>query len=131
MPSQWEFQGEIFSSPLLISSSRLLSSSSLCLDKRRAVGPVEGVAAADQLWIARWIMHRLGELFRLEITFDPKGIYLVCSFFSSPLSLPSVLQALVSSTLQPFNSNCFDFNCFSFSICSLVSVAAIPSSLQT
>lgn len=46
MPSQWEFQ----------------------------VGPVEGIAMGDQLWIARWIMFRLGELFRLEPTFDPKVI---------------------------------------------------------
>jgi glutamine synthetase len=44
MPSQWEFQ----------------------------VGPVEGIAIGDQLWIARYIMHRLGELFRLEVSFDPK-----------------------------------------------------------
>lgn len=46
MPSQWEFQ----------------------------VGAVEGIAAADQVWIARWLMFRLGELFRIDITFDPKVI---------------------------------------------------------
>ena len=33
---------------------------------------VEGIAIGDQLWIARYIMHRLGELFRLEVSFDPK-----------------------------------------------------------
>jgi len=46
MPSQWEFQ----------------------------VGPCEGINMGDQLWIARYIMHRLGELFHVTITFDPKVI---------------------------------------------------------
>jgi len=46
MPSQWEFQ----------------------------VGPAEGINMGDQLWLSRWIMFRLGELFRLNISFDPKVI---------------------------------------------------------
>jgi len=46
MPSQWEFQ----------------------------VGPCEGINMGDQLWIARYIMHRLGELFHVTVSFDPKVI---------------------------------------------------------
>lgn len=46
MPGQWEFQ----------------------------VGPCEGISAGDHLWIARYIMHRIGEEFGTVVTFDPKPI---------------------------------------------------------
>lgn len=46
MPSQWEFQ----------------------------VGPLEGVSAADHLWISRYILHRVAEEFGITVTFDPKPI---------------------------------------------------------
>jgi glutamine synthetase len=45
-PSQWEFQ----------------------------VGPSEGIAAADELWIARFILTRIAEEVGVDITFDPKPI---------------------------------------------------------
>lgn len=44
MPAQWEFQ----------------------------VGPCEGIAMGDQLWIARYILHRVAEDFGIIATLDPK-----------------------------------------------------------
>ncbi|XP_014294596.1 glutamine synthetase isoform X3 [Halyomorpha halys] len=44
MPSQWEFQ----------------------------VGPCEGIAIADQLWMARFLLHRVAEEFGVCVTLDPK-----------------------------------------------------------
>lgn len=44
MPGQWEFQ----------------------------VGPCEGIAMGDQLWIARYILHRVAEDFGVIVTLDPK-----------------------------------------------------------
>eukprot|EP01026_Neomeris_dumetosa_P054271 TRINITY_DN4878_c0_g2_i1.p1 TRINITY_DN4878_c0_g2~~TRINITY_DN4878_c0_g2_i1.p1 ORF type:complete len:400 (-),score=77.26 TRINITY_DN4878_c0_g2_i1:265-1464(-) len=46
MPAQWEFQ----------------------------VGPCEGVAMGDHLWMARYIMKRVCENFNVEVSFDPKPI---------------------------------------------------------
>ena len=36
------------------------------------VGPVEGIAAADQLWVARYILGRVGELYEVVINYHPK-----------------------------------------------------------
>jgi len=44
MPAQWEFQ----------------------------VGPVEGIAMGDELWMARYLLHRVAEDFGVLVTFDPK-----------------------------------------------------------
>ncbi|XP_053354578.1 glutamine synthetase-like [Clarias gariepinus] len=46
MPAQWEFQ----------------------------VGPCEGITMGDQLWIARFILHRVCEDFGVVASFDPKPI---------------------------------------------------------
>ncbi|XP_054271248.1 glutamine synthetase-like [Macrosteles quadrilineatus] len=46
MPSQWEFQ----------------------------VGPSEGIAAADDLWVARYLLHRIAEEAGVAISLDPKPI---------------------------------------------------------
>ena len=46
MPAQWEFQ----------------------------VGPVGPVEVSDQLWIARWLLYRIGEGFNVSATLDPKPI---------------------------------------------------------
>lgn len=46
MPSQWEFQ----------------------------VGPEVGTKVADDLWIARFILHRLAEEFGVIVTLDPKPV---------------------------------------------------------
>ena len=46
MPSQWEYQ----------------------------VGPCTGIDAGDQLWMSRYILLRLAELYNVTVTFDPKPI---------------------------------------------------------
>ncbi|GAX75146.1 hypothetical protein CEUSTIGMA_g2590.t1 [Chlamydomonas eustigma] len=46
LPSQWEYQ----------------------------VGPCTGIDMGDHLWMSRYIMHRVGELYNVMITFDPKPI---------------------------------------------------------
>lgn len=46
MPSQWEYQ----------------------------IGPTQGIAASDQLWISRYILQRIGEEYGIQVTFDPKPI---------------------------------------------------------
>lgn len=46
MPGQWEYQ----------------------------VGPVEGIAAADQLWVSRYLLKRVSEEFGVTVSFDPKPI---------------------------------------------------------
>ena len=46
MPGQWEFQ----------------------------VGPLGPLEVSDQLWVARWLLHRLGEEFGISVTLDPKPV---------------------------------------------------------
>lgn len=46
MPSQWEYQ----------------------------VGPCTGIDSGDQLWMSRYILLRLAELYNVEVSFDPKPI---------------------------------------------------------
>ena len=45
-PNQWEFQ----------------------------IGPCEGISAGDQLWVARYILHKLSEEFGVNICFKPKPL---------------------------------------------------------
>ncbi len=46
MPAQWEYQ----------------------------VGPCEGIDAADQLWISRYLLLRIAEEFGVQVSFNPKPI---------------------------------------------------------
>ncbi|MDP9440762.1 MAG: glutamine synthetase beta-grasp domain-containing protein [Actinomycetota bacterium] len=46
MPGQWEFQ----------------------------VGPLPPLEVSDQLWVARWLLHRLGEDFGISVTLDAKPV---------------------------------------------------------
>ena len=46
MPGQWEFQ----------------------------IGPVGAPAVADHLWVARWLLYRIGERFDVSATLDPKPV---------------------------------------------------------
>jgi glutamine synthetase len=46
MPSQWEFQ----------------------------VGTCHGIETGDHLWMARYILHRIGEYFNVSVSFSPKPI---------------------------------------------------------
>jgi glutamine synthetase len=36
------------------------------------VGPGEGIKCADDLWVARYILHRIAEEYGVIVTFDPK-----------------------------------------------------------
>jgi len=38
------------------------------------VGPLSGVHAADDLWLARYILERICEMFHVDITLDPKPV---------------------------------------------------------
>ncbi|MFN2451167.1 MAG: glutamine synthetase GlnII [Candidatus Dormibacteria bacterium] len=46
MPGQWEFQ----------------------------IGPLSPLQVSDQLWVARWLLHRIGEDFGVSATLDPKPV---------------------------------------------------------
>ena len=46
MPAQWEFQ----------------------------VGPLDPVAVSDQLWVARWLLYRVAEDFKVSATLYPKPV---------------------------------------------------------
>lgn len=38
------------------------------------MGPCEGIDMGDELWMARYILLRLAEIYNVEVTFDPKPI---------------------------------------------------------
>ena len=38
------------------------------------VGPCTGITMGDELWMSRYIMFRVCEMFNVECTFDPKPI---------------------------------------------------------
>jgi glutamine synthetase len=46
MPAQWEYQ----------------------------VGPCEGINLGDELWVSRWLLHRIAEEFGAKVSFQPKPI---------------------------------------------------------
>ena len=52
MPAQWEFQ----------------------------VGPCEGIEMGDDLWMARYLLHRVAEDFGLLVTLDPKPMQVFVTF---------------------------------------------------
>ncbi|UYV65478.1 GLUL [Cordylochernes scorpioides] len=45
-----------------------------CVQWEFQVGPVEGIAIGDQVWMARYILHRVAEQFDVKVSFDPKVI---------------------------------------------------------
>ena len=36
------------------------------------MGPCEGIAMGDELWMARYLLHRVAEDFGVIVSFDPK-----------------------------------------------------------
>ena len=48
--------------------------SGLNLGAWRQVGPCTGIDSGDQMWMSRYILQRVAELYNVEATFDPKPI---------------------------------------------------------
>jgi len=46
----------------------------LCGQWEYQVGPLEGIHAADHLWVSRYLLHRVAESFGVLVTFDPKPV---------------------------------------------------------
>lgn len=38
------------------------------------VGPCIGIAGADELWMSRFLLYRICEMYNVEVTFDPKPV---------------------------------------------------------
>jgi hypothetical protein len=38
------------------------------------VGPCVGIDGGDHLWMSRYIMYRVAEIFNVDVSFDPKPI---------------------------------------------------------
>lgn len=63
MASQWEFQVSNLPSWWFVLSSPSVQ-----------IGPAEGIRAADDLWMGRFLLHRIAEDFNIAVTFDPKPV---------------------------------------------------------
>lgn len=43
-----------------------------CLNPQ--VGPCVGIDSGDHMWMSRYIMYRVAEIFNVDVSFDPKPI---------------------------------------------------------
>lgn len=71
MPAQWEFQ----------------------------VGPSIGISAGDQMWMARYLLLRVGELFNVVGSFDPKPVPGECYVLSYQTPSVSVVHIDLASVI--------------------------------
>ena len=64
------------------------------------MGPCEGIDMGDHLWIARYIMGRVSELFGVVVSIDPKPIQGV-------LSQHCAVRMLIVLIIAPSQHTCF------------------------
>ncbi len=38
------------------------------------IGPCVGIDSGDQMWMSRFLLHRIAEIYNVEVTFDPKPV---------------------------------------------------------
>jgi Glutamine synthetase, catalytic domain len=38
------------------------------------VGPCIGIESGDQMWMSRFLLYRIAEMYNVEVTFDPKPV---------------------------------------------------------
>ena len=73
MPAQWEFQ----------------------------VGPCTGIEAGDQMWMARYLLLRVGELYNVVGSFDPKPVPGMLSLLLSQLKVVMCFSSDLVTALYP------------------------------
>lgn len=67
-----------------------------CVHVRAAqVGPCTGIDMGDHLWMSRYIMYRVCEMYNVEVSFDPKPIPGDWNGSGEPPQAPASRAALV------------------------------------
>ena len=75
MPAQWEYQVSVLlvlqayhttTQPCVLARHHWMSVPNV--DRGRQVGPCEGIDGGDQLWMSRYILVRLAELYNIDVS---------------------------------------------------------------
>jgi hypothetical protein len=69
-----------------------------------SLGPCSGIDFADQLWMSRFILHRLAEHFQLVASLDPKPVRLTVHVAST---LPDSSSHCTGSFIAPAGQGCW------------------------